>query len=46
MSEGKEKEVQDQKQADELAPEDLEKAVGGAFDSYLNFDDPKGENKP
>jgi hypothetical protein len=43
MSEGKEKEVQDQKQAGELAPEALEKAVGGAFDTYMTFDPPKGE---
>jgi hypothetical protein len=46
MSEGKENDVQDQKPAEELAPEDLEKAVGGAFDTYLNFNNPKGENKP
>ena len=33
-----EKEIQEQKQAEELAPEDMEKAVGGAFDAYLTFD--------
>jgi len=43
MSEDKEKEVQDQKQADELAPEDLEKTVGGAYDAFLNIGGIKGE---
>jgi hypothetical protein len=46
MSEGKEKEVQEQKQAEELAPEDLDKTVGGAFDTYMQFQEYKGENKP
>jgi hypothetical protein len=42
MSEGKEKEIEvEEKQAEELSPEDLEKTTGGAFDTYLTFD-PKG----
>ena len=46
MSEGKEKEVEEQKQAEELAPEDMEKAVGGAFDTYLTFDPQGPKNHP
>jgi hypothetical protein len=45
MSEGNEKEVQEQKQAEELAPEDMEKAVGGAFDAFLTFE-PQGKIHP
>ena len=46
MSEGTENEVQDQKQTEELSPEDLEKTTGGAFDAFLTFGAPKVEPHP
>jgi hypothetical protein len=43
MGDEKEKESQNQDPTDELSKEDLEKVQGGAFNSFVNFGDIKGE---